>query len=854
MTKVKIFRVTSLSFLLSAIFFYKVNVNFNEYIFIASAFLVFFALSYRIFTKNRNLAAIYTSITIPNILTFLTFKFFDDYRPVWIWDRIDILFSIYALFLVLILGYVLKEKKEKETEIDNYFPHRERELKKLEFLLKETNIIGIDASWGDGKSFLMQLFAQKQGNETNTHIINISVLASTIETIESYIISEISNFLEENYIFSYSSPKIKKFFLQPLLKNWSFCFDEKNSYSELFSSLVKDVKNLGKTIILSFEDLERIRDDKIILKVFNISDKINYECNKIGCNCIKIIYQYDKKELTSLLKIEQKPNYLEKYIPYEIKLSPIPFIDSVKIFIEKLHCQNITDKDFIPFSESTVLLGYYNPFYKATPITRLHCLCLQSYNLRKTKTFLNEIDSLLNDKYCKENKNIVITFCIIKYFYPSFYSQIKFGQSIQESVIITPEGTTGLNSIDFFQRSRKEIDSIYENDKKKSTKLENKKNTNEDSFKKNTQIYNQAEETFQKIRNNPFNINNLKKSDLDKLVILKLLGYNIEQPPQQTQPFEQIEKNDAIDRLLWRLKYAGLSGYTKNNELLLELLFLIDSTDNHEQKNEKYNKLLLKIKQQIKSQHLPYSEDHFIFILMLIYENDSTKWNNLIDFYIQHRANKFIDEDIFPIYKTFKISTKKILLHALETFSSLEIKNTVSDHFHYLEFLQKYLESIKTFGFFSQQNIQSDCFCSYIYIHKEKLSEYELLTSLSNIKKEVETIHSQNLNIQAIANECKIIKQFIDKNIEFINAPQNPENEEADKQTNENDEKEKFEKYLASTTKEELDKLIEESYSKNELSLGEIKEIREKFEKKIESLKSKIKRTRISSRVRPKKE
>lgn len=238
MTKVKIFRVTSLSFLLSAIFFYKVNVNFNEYIFIASAFLVFFALSYRIFTKNRNLAAIYTSITIPNILTFLTLKFFDDYRPVWIWDRIDILFSIYVLILASIMVYVLKEKKEKETEIDNYFSHRERELKKLEFLLKETNIIGIDASWGDGKSFLMQLFTQKQ-KKTNTHIINISVLASTIETIESYIISEISNFLEENYIFSYSSPKIKKFFSQPLLKNWSFCFDEKKFVFRTFLILSK---------------------------------------------------------------------------------------------------------------------------------------------------------------------------------------------------------------------------------------------------------------------------------------------------------------------------------------------------------------------------------------------------------------------------------------------------------------------------------------------------------------------------------------------------------------------------------------------------------------------------------------
>lgn len=161
--------------------------------------------------------------------------------------------------------------------------------------------------------------------------------------------------------------------------------------------------------------------------------------------------------------------------------------------------------------------------------------------------------------------------------------------------------------------------------------------------------------------------------------------------------------------------------------------------------------------------------------------------------------------------------------------------------------MRNYLEQIKALGYFTQQNLNQDCFRGYKYNKKI------LQSALINILGEVDSTLSQNLNIQAIANECKIIKQFIDKNIEFINAPQNPENEEADKQTNENDEKEKFEKYLASTTKEELDKLIEESYSKNELSLGEIKEIREKFEKKIESLKSKIKRTRISSRARPKK-
>lgn len=663
MTKVKIFRITSLSFLLSAIFFYKVNVNFNEYIFIASAFLVFFALSYRIFTKNRNLAAIYTSITIPNILTFLTLKFFDDYRPVWIWDRIDILFSIYVLILASIMVYVLKEKKEKETEIDNYFSHRERELKKLESLLGKTNIIGIDASWGDGKSFLMQLFAQKQEKKKNTHIINISVLASTIETIESYIISEISNFLEENYIFSYSSPKIKKFFLQPLLKNWSFCFDEKNSYSELFSSLVKDVKNLGKTIILSFEDLERIRDDKIILKVFNISDKINYECNKIGCNCIKIIYQYDKKELTSLLKIEQKPNYLEKYIPYEIKLSPIPFLESLRVFTEKHHYKNITVDDFTSIFSPIKLYNYYsyilnhyedyfhynrerhndedNSHYRHSHFADehiSHTLNLRSFSLRKIILFLNETESLLNNQFFKENKKRVIIFNIIKHFYPSLFQEIEFGQPLKKTLTMTLdiEGkTTSLNLQEFNRLFRKESSTIKseltrltEKENKERYLVTSKSNANkqkeeEELAKISANYYEKRIPIFQKAEESPFNIINFNEENLDKFTILIFLNYQIDD--FNIRSIEEQENINAIDGLFWSLKYAGASGYTKNKDLLLEFEKLLDSTDNFEIKKNKYNNILFKTPLSEDYPQTNYSQEEFIIILLNIYEKDLTK-------------------------------------------------------------------------------------------------------------------------------------------------------------------------------------------------------------------------------------
>ena len=897
MTKVKIFRIASLSTLLSTIFFYKVNVNFNEYIFIAFVFLVFSALSYRCFYKNRNFASLFISITLPNLIAFLLLKFVDDYRPVW--DCTDILYTLYFLFLIIIIVFVLGGGKEEKHNIENLFIHRERELKKIESLLKETNIIGLDASWGDGKSFLMQLFAQKQGKKTKTHIINISVLASTIETIESYIISEISNFLEENFIFSYSSPKIKKFFSQPLLKNWSFCFDEKNSYSELFSSLVKDVQTLKKTIILSFEDLERIRDDKIILKVFNISDKINYECNKIGCDCIKIIYQYDKKELINLLKLEQKPNYLEKYIPCEIKLSPIPFLESLKVFIERNHYKNITVDDFTPifspirlYNNFKILFrNHYKSFQQYRHERHIaedifhdryehyidedflhdryeryndedipHTLYLRSFSLRKNILFLKDTEFLLSNEFFKENKKTIIIYNIIKYFYPSLFHEIEFGQPLYKTLTITLniEGkTTYLNLQEFNRLFRKEA-SIINSELERLTKEEEKERDlvesksslsiqkkEEELHKISVNYYKKKIPFLQRAEESPFNIINFNDENLDKFTIINLLNYQIDDSYIYT--IEEKENINAIDGLIWSLKYAGASGYTKNKELLLEFEKIIDSTDNFEIKKNKYNNILFKTALSEDYIQTKHSQEEFIIILLDIYEKDLTKWKKAINFFTEYHSNKITD-DIFPIFSRLTNAKKAIFLYAIEKFSSLKTEYTFSDGYDYLNLLRGYLEQIKSLVFFSKQNLNQDCFWWHRYNKKD------LQSALINILGEVDSTLSQNLNIKTIVNECKIIKKFIEKNIEFINAPLKPKNEEVDKQTNKNDEKEQLKKYLTSTTKEELDKLIEENYSKNKLSLGEIKEIREKYEEKTVGLKSKLKRTRNPSRTRSKKE
>ena len=832
MTGLKKYRIICLSLLLSSILFLKINVDFFDYIFVAIAFLVFSFLSYPIFWKNRNLNALFVSVAIPNLFVYLMLKFFrEGYVPVG--DVMDRFFVGYIIILVLILIYVLKKGKDEEKSLENFFEYRKRELDELERRLRETSIVGIDAMWGDGKSYLMQLFAQKQKRENKKekmYVINISVLSSTIETIESYIISEISTFLEENMVFSYSSPKIKKFFSQPLLKNWSSFFDEKNSYSELFGSLVSDVKTLGKKIVLSFEDLERIRDAKIILKVFNISEKINCECEKIGCNCIKIIYQYDKKELINVLGIQQKPNYLEKYIPVELRLTPVPFIDAIKVYIKKNKCKNINDEDFSFLEDESMLK-------------------ISLYNLRKIRLFLSEIDSLLNDGKLKANKKMVIVFFIVKYFYPSLFLQIEFGQPLMNTISLTLNENgkkTELKLTDF--RQRREIDvhhldeKMRELDIEKSRELSEKRLTQNEISEIEHRYHIQETALHRSFEDGPLGWKNLETNNFELFSFLRNLGYDVEDSILNHLSVEQKEKNDSIDEIAWKLKYMGAIGYTKGWGLINEVEKIIDSHEDIELKKRKYTNLLSKTKMLENFQEEDFSEEKIFFTLVKVYVKDVKKWKKIIGFYVQSRSIKFIADDIFPIFNLFKISTKEILLIALKKFVSMDVNVRFCSISLYLSFLNDYLKQIKLFGFFSKQRLYEDCF--YEYAYKENFSKFEKLKlALSNIKNEVKDIRSQNIKVQSIVDECDVIIKFIDKNIELISAPMMRE-----KRKNQEDDVKKeneYKDYLVLNSEEELNVRIEEKYQKNEVSLKEITKIRELFEKKFTSKKGnkKVKKT-----------
>ena len=804
MTLTRCWRISLLTAVLSAVFFYSKEISFDDYILFAYLILAFLLFSYRFFCCNKNIVRLAASIYIPNLIIYLSFKSI-NYSIAF--DSTDIIYITFCVLLIIpLLIYVAKglySKYKDEKKYENYFPARELELEYLAELLSRKNVVGINSDWGYGKSFLVKLFAQKYKvrgmSKTGYHVITISVMSATVETIESFIVSEIESFLDSHLIFSYSSQKIKKFFTQPLLKSWSFVFDDKNSYTRLIESLVDDVKGLGIKIVLSFEDLERINDPRIIQKIFCISEQINNDY-------IKIVFQYDEGKLFKILGTTDK-NYLEKYIPYSINLRTILFNEVVEACIEHRKKENDAYKHLTIYDLDRLFQGVNSgPFFENSGI--YYHLNIPAVNIRKITIFLNEIDELLNIDIFSSHKQIVITYCVVKYFYPEIFSEIKSDQSLLSSLLFE----------------------IVENDKEKYYNiLKCIHLVNDGKIKKEDLIKN--------------------NKNLDRLIVLGMLEYSFEHISDKLDPeswIEGRERNETIDSIVWKLLNIGYSGLTEKQNLLKKIEHILDESDVHRESAQLELLLLTDedVKRQVPGAFRGTSIEYITFLFSLL-EDRFDVWKKWIDLVIEHFSIEYINETLFALFIRFKISSKSILLYAIEKFNSLDVKFNYNDKLKYLDFLRAYLWQIKNIGYFNQINLDTNVLRNpqampveeFFNLPNEKKEEKDSLTKvLSDILGEIRNRSNHLKTVLSIAAEYKVIINFIEKNLDLIKAPaaefEKKEQDDDFEDVLKNSEEAEYEPYLKFQKEKDVDELLSNEYKAGKKTIEDVRLIKDRWMKK----------------------
>jgi len=408
-------RVLLLSFLIAFAFFNMIIIQENIIIIVCIVTALIGILSFDITNKqNRNLI-----IRILLIYSGVIEAFGVQQNSIYL-----LLFGI--LLIVATIWWLLHSSNNIKTKQykNDLFLERERDLKQIRDYLLNRNIliIGIDASWGNGKTYLIEELKRRCMNKKyigKTEIVTVDILATNLDNVLEYLVGELDDVLYNNGILSRYSRKLGKFFSSN--KNLEFMYslfnDAHSSYAKTLCGFKQELVNIDKNIFIIIEDLDRIQDKDLIMKLLYISEKLSSEKTKI-------IYQYDSNKLKGIIS---DSSYIEKYIPYQIKLTNISFKTMVKYLLKKWAIpQEVLDiKDLyrLPpylYLDKDILLDREfvekecRDFFKDK--YRLRCIEHFVTEINANSDFYNTGNGTKND-----DKNLLVSFYFIKHFMPDIF-------------------------------------------------------------------------------------------------------------------------------------------------------------------------------------------------------------------------------------------------------------------------------------------------------------------------------------------------------------------------------------------------------------------------------------------------
>ena len=715
-------------FLLSLVFFYSFSISFEFYFLILLGIWFFSVLQYPL-NKNRYWYIQFFLLSITNSISFYLVKYIQEESFSEL--TINILIVCYCILYLFILSQKENDKSKINLKThEELFTERKYDLKRLIDYLNNFSIVGINGEWGSGKSFLTD-------HLQDFTLIKIDLLSCNIDEIQSVIINEIDKLLKNEGIFSPFSPKLKKIIQQgKLFENISLFFIKNDiSYSEAITGLRNNLRSITKPVVIVYEDLDRVENSTVIKQILGISEKIS------GDN-IKILYQFSE---TNLLEKGIDRAYLEKYIPFILNLTDIPFKSTLSYVLEEK-----SNKDFLLKEEDFTFL--YSPIYLPhfknfdtlnRPLTSMR-FELTNVTIRKTQLFLTELNQVITEKEIyKKNKRVVILFFLLKHFYYEAYKKIYPGESI-------------LDSFTFLYQDKK--DTIL-----------------------NWVIY---------CHNEKINILDLMTIENNKLsaFIISIFEYNcdIETINNDFEDFVNEARNnlknknlnEQKDRIIWSLIANGKSEYTDCEKFVNSFYDEVINTPKTEWiKNfenlwsnlfdRKYKDMEKRDNNTIFRMGIPSMIS--LFQANYVIGRTGSQWINLIDFYFLYNKNlDTITPELIECLCYCELSDRNSYLYIINKFNNLKITKNLNSHKSYKRFLLEYLSMFSTLGFCDTHDIGDLRDKSKEYIDTKTIEKFVF----SPLKKKLKKLLS-NVKLKIVQKDIEIIIKFLDKNIELINTNDN---------------------------------------------------------------------------------
>ena len=352
------------------------------------------------------------------------------------WNTYLIVGTTGIYFLILIVIKILKKTESIEKTDEKLYKNREKDKEFiLDFLTNNDNkniyTLGIDSEYGTGKTFIVEK-AIEELDYKKFEIIKIRCMLLEKEEIYSYILKKIRKILSKNSIFTVSFEKLSNTFLKTIdnkffggiseLLSQNIVIDEIDYFKEV-------IEKLDKTIILVFDDIDRVNDTEKIERILSfISD--------FSIKNIKILVLFNSQNLKNINE-KYNRNYLEKYIPVTRKITNIPFIELLK---KEITSNNLNEEDFkfLDIIEKEDIYIYPKEYQKMRDVFQFNYdfeilvkgeikIGSLEFSPRMIKNFIEEVSNFLKLNFeWKIEKRLLIAYVFLKnLYYDEFYEKIE---------------------------------------------------------------------------------------------------------------------------------------------------------------------------------------------------------------------------------------------------------------------------------------------------------------------------------------------------------------------------------------------------------------------------------------------
>ena len=692
--------------------------------------------------------------------------------------------SYFGIFIFFsILYYISRASTEiinKNESIEELYPERKEDKKYIyKFLTVEDrfNVLGIDENFGEGKTFIVNK-ALEMLDGSKFEVIKIRCLLLDKEDIYPYIIKQLNRVLIKNLIFTGHFEKLKNSFIKSIDSKYL------GGFFNLFirETNIDDIENfkqaifrLNKKIILIFEDFDRNSNCEKIEKLFSFIDDFSE-------NNIKSLVLYSSDNLKNINK-KYNRNYIEKYIPLTRSLTQLSFRRILEREIKGLDKEdfyflisifegdkNIFSRDFErKKKEFKFVLDFQS-------LTSLKMISHINWTPRNIKNFVDEV-RVYFDKGLKIEKRIVIAFTFLKnLLYEEFYDKIDESFSFEKTFpinlkLLKNNTDITLEDLDILNRLIFKKYSILLNQKIEFINIGKNRIFFDDRFK-----------------NDSSHINNY----LRKLNLPILKGYSIEEISECLKKIEKIILKDRKEVVYNTDSTDNIFIYALFNYFLL----LRNDENKVMENNEKIVNAIKKLKSLGKTEYLSSQRRYYEKLIdCLKYEDKKEQldsYNGLIAEYY-HNDGSF--ENVFYLEKNFEETSisildifddeenkekfleliyyrddNKITDNYLTTFFKVRIQNIQIADFILNDFLKnnfelKYRDTLNLIRKNTNKIIIRER-CPYLLDDLTNVEFYrEYIKYLEGMLKK-ESLHNRRISI---VNKSKIIKDSIEKVIEFLN-------------------------------------------------------------------------------------